>query len=120
VIEVILYLCLGVMTGTASGLVGIGGGTLLTPALVYLFSFPQHIAQGTTLAVLVMPACLLAALTYYQKGYVNWKVAILIFVGFFLGGLIGAKFAIQLPQVLLKRVFGVVLYIIGIKMILAK
>jgi uncharacterized protein len=120
VLEVVLYLSLGLMTGTLSGLVGIGGGVLLTPALIYLFSFPQHSAQGTTLAVLVPPAALLAAMTYYQKGFVNWKVAILIFIGFFIGGWIGANFAINIPQVWLKRIFGGVIYVIGLKMMLGK
>ena len=81
--EIGLYLILGLITGTVSGLIGIGGGVLLTPALVYLFGFTQHSAQGTTLALLVPPVSLLAAWTYYQEGDVNIKVAGLIFLGFF-------------------------------------
>lgn len=119
-LAVLLYLSLGLMAGTLSGLVGIGGGVLLTPALIYLFSFPQHSAQGTTLAVLVLPAALSAAMTYYQKGFVNWKVAVIIFIGFFIGGWFGANFAVDIPQTVLKRIFGSVIFVIGLKMILGR
>lgn len=118
--EVGLYLILGLVTGTVSGLIGIGGGVLLTPALVYLFGFTQHSAQGTTLALLVPPVSLLAAWTYYQQGDVNIKVACLIFLGFFVGGLIGVKFAVTLPEVWLKRSFGLSMLALGIKMILSR
>ena len=118
--EIGLYLILGLVTGTVSELIGIGGGVLLTPALVYLFGFTQHTAQGTTLALLVPPVSLLAAWTYYQEGDVNIKVAALIFLGFFIGGLIGAKFAINLPELWLKRSFGLSMLALGIKMMLTR
>ncbi|RMF28153.1 MAG: sulfite exporter TauE/SafE family protein [Cyanobacteria bacterium J083] len=117
-LEIGLYLLLGLFTGTVSGLIGIGGGVLLTPALVYLFGFSQHNAQGTTLALLVPPVSLLAAWTYYQQGDVNIKVACLIFAGFFIGGLLGAKFAVQMPEILLKRLFGLGLLGLSLKMLL--
>ena len=117
--EVGLYLVLGLVTGVVSGLIGIGGGVLLTPALVYIFGFTQHSAQGTTLALLVPPVSLLAAWTYSQEGDVNIKVACLIFLGFFIGGLIGAKFAINLPEIWLKRAFGISLLGLGLKMMLS-
>jgi hypothetical protein len=117
-LEISLYLVLGLIAGAISGLIGIGGGVLLTPALVYLFGFTQHTAQGTTLALLVPPVSLLAAWTYYQQGNVDLKVATLIFVGFFIGGLFGAKFAINMPELWLKRVFGVAMLGLGVKMII--
>ncbi len=119
-LEVGLYLILGLITGTVSGLIGIGGGVLLTPALVYLFGFTQHSAQGTTLALLVPPVSLLAAWTYYQQGDVNIKVALLIFMGFFMGGLIGAKVAINLPEIWLKKSFGMFILGLGLKMMLSR
>lgn len=117
-ISILIYLLLGIAAGTISGLIGIGGGVLLTPALIYLFGFSQHSAQGTTLALLVPPIGLLAAWSYYQEGYVNVKVAALICLGFFLGGLLGAKFAVGLSEVVLKRIFGAGLILIGLKMII--
>ncbi|MEB3277475.1 MAG: TSUP family transporter [Lyngbya sp.] len=119
-IQAIAFLMLGLATGTISGLIGIGGGVLLTPALVYFFGFSQHYAQGTTLALLVPPIGLLAAWTYYQEGYVNIKVAILICAGFFLGGFLGGKLAGLIPELYLKRIFGVAMLIVGLKMIFAK
>ncbi len=115
-----LYLLLGLIAGILSGLIGIGGGTIIVPALVFLFGFSQHLAQGTTLALLVPPIGILAALTYYRQGYVDLHVAALICIGFFLGGLLGAKLATHLSNVVLERIFGVALLLISLKMIFAK
>ncbi len=116
----LLYLILGLVAGTLSGLIGIGGGTIIVPALVFLFGLSQHQAQGTTLALLVPPIGFLAAWTYYRQGYVDLKIASLICMGFFFGGLIGAKFATKLSDITLERVFGVALLLISIKMIFTK
>jgi uncharacterized protein len=105
-LETWFLVLLGLITGVISGLIGIGGGVILTPALVYLFGFSQHAAQGTTLALLVPPVSLLAAWTYYQKGNVDLKVAAIVFIGFFIGGYFGAKLAIQLSDFWLRRIFG--------------
>ena len=115
-----LYILLGLITGVLSGLIGIGGGIFIVPALVFLFGLTQQQAQGTTLALLVPPIGLLAALTYYKQGYVDLRIAALIAVGFFLGGLLGAKFAVGLSNVTLQKIFGVALLLIGVKMILGK
>ena len=117
-VDIFLYLFLGLFAGTLSGLIGIGGGVVVTPALIFLFKFSQYQAQGTTLALLVPPIGILAAWTYYQQGYVDLKVAALICFGFFLGGLLGAKIAVAIPVQILERIFGGSLIAIGIKMIL--
>jgi uncharacterized protein len=115
-----LYLLLGLVAGILSGLLGIGGGTIIVPALIFLFGFSQHLAQGTTLALLVPPIGILAAWTYYKQGYVDLHIAALICIGFFFGGLLGAKLATHLSNVILERIFGVALLLIALKMILAK
>ena len=115
--ELLLFLGLGLGVGTLSGLIGIGGGVLITPALIYLFGFSQHNAQGTTLALLVPPIGLLGAWTYFQQGHVDVRAATLICLGFVFGGLMGAKLAIGLPEQLLQRVFGVSLIVVGIRML---
>ncbi|MEG3858570.1 sulfite exporter TauE/SafE family protein [Microcoleus sp. herbarium12] len=115
-IQALLCLFLGWITGTLSGLLGIGGGSLITPGLIYLLGFSQHIAQGTTLALLVPPIGLMGAWTYYQQGYVNLKVAIILCVGFCLGSVLGAKLALGVPDVLLKKMFATILLLIGCKM----
>jgi len=111
------YVVLGLVAGIISGLIGIGGGIIIVPALVFIFGMTQHQAQGTTLALMVPPIGLLAAWTYYKQGYVNLKVAGLICLGFFVGGLLGARIATSLPTKVLEKIFGVGLLLISIKMI---
>ena len=119
-INVLLYLLLGWVAGIISGLIGIGGGTIIVPALVFLFGLSQHQSQGTTLALLIPPIGLLAAWTYYKQGYVDLKIASLICAGFFFGGLIGANIATGLSNKLLERVFGISLFLISLKMIFTR
>lgn len=118
--NIFLYLLLGLAAGVISGLIGIGGGTIIVPVLVFLFGLSQHEAQGTTLALLVPPIGFLAAWTYYKEGYVDLKIASLICLGFFFGGLVGAKLATRLSGIVLERVFGIALLFISLKMIFAK
>lgn len=115
-----LYILLGMIAGIMSGMIGIGGGVIITPALVFLFGFSQHQAQGTTLALLVPPLGLMAAWVYYQKGYVDVRIAAFICLGFLLGSLIGAKAAIHLPDFLLTKFFGAAMLLIALKMLLLK
>ena len=118
--DIIIYIILGLSAGTISGLIGIGGGVIIVPALILIFGFTQHQAQGTTLALLVPPIGFLAAYTYFKGGYVNIKAALLICAGFFIGGLIGSKFAVNMPNEVLKKIFGGALVLIGIYMIVRK
>lgn len=110
-------LVLGLVAGYFSGLVGIGGGVIIVPALVLLFGFNEHTAQGTTLALLIPPIGILAVMSYYQKGYVDIKTAIIICIGFVLGGYIGGKMAVGLSEVVLRKVFAVALILLGAKML---
>jgi uncharacterized protein len=115
--NLLLYLLLGAIAGILSGLIGIGGGVLIAPVLVFGFGMSQHMAQGTTLALLVPPVGLLAAWTYYQQGDVDVKVAVWIAVGYLFGGLLGAKFAVNLSNLFLEKVFGGAILVIALKMI---
>jgi len=115
-----LYLTLGLISGIASGFLGLGGGTVIIPALVYMFGFSQHQAQGTTLAMMIPPIGLLAAMKYYFEGNVKIDVAAILCVGFFVGGFIGAKFVAKVPEPLLKKIFGGFLLFISLKMIFGK
>lgn len=107
-------LLLGIVSGYFSGLIGIGGGIIIVPALVLLFGFSQHSAQGTTLALLIPPIGILALISYYQKGYVDIKSAAIICLGFIIGGFIGGKMAIGFSEELLKKVFSIVLIALGL------
>jgi uncharacterized membrane protein YfcA len=115
-----MYVLLGIVAGALSGLIGIGGGVIIVPALIFLFGFSQHEAQGTTLGLLVPPIGILAAWTYYQQGYMDLKAAALICLGFVLGGLLGAKLATSLSNVLLEKIFGGALLLIALKMIFSQ
>lgn len=116
----LVYVALGVVAGTAAGLFGIGGGIILIPAMVFLFGLTEHQAQGTTLAILVPPIGILAAIKYYMEGNVKIGMAVFICLGFLFGGLIGAHFAHKIPDLILKRLFGVLMLILSLKMILSK
>lgn len=118
--NVVLYVVLGIVAGIFSGIFGIGGGTILIPALVFIFGLTQHQAQGTTLAIMVPPIGLLAALRYYYSGNVKIGMAGFICLGFFIGGLLGANLIQGLPDALLKRLFGIFLLFISLRMILTK
>lgn len=116
-LNIVLYVLLGLAAGGLSGLIGIGGGVFIVPVLVFLFGLSQHQAQGTTLALLVPPIGVLAAWTYYKQGYVNIPMAAFICLGFFVGSLFGARLATSMSNVTLGRVFGVALLLIALKMI---
>jgi uncharacterized membrane protein YfcA len=118
--NIISYLLLGLAAGILSGLVGIGGGILIVPALVFLFGFSQQQAQGTTLALLVPPIGILAAWTYYKHGFVDIKVAAIIAAGFIVGSFLGARYTTGISNDILGKIFGVFLVLIGMKMIFGK
>lgn len=119
-LSIVAYVFLGLLAGTVSGLLGVGGGIIIIPTLIYLFGLPQHQAQGTTLALMVPPIGILAAWTYYRQGYVDLKMAAFICLGFFVGGLLGAKIAVWLPGGTLRRIFGAAMLFVALRMILGR
>lgn len=112
------YIFLGLVAGALSGLVGIGGGIVIIPALVYIFGLSQQSAQGTTLALMVPPIGLLAAWEYYKNGHVEIKLALFIIVGFVVGSWLSAKVAMGIPAPMLKKIFAGFLLLTAIKMLL--
>jgi hypothetical protein len=116
----IILIVVGLAAGVLSGLLGIGGGIVIIPALIYFLGYSQHLAQGTTLALMVPPIGILAAWAYWKQGNVNLLAAGLICLGFVLGGWVGAKFANAIPELLLRRSFGVFMGVVALKMIFGK
>jgi len=110
----------GVAVGILSGLVGIAGGAILVPILFYGFKMNQHTAQGTTLAVLLPPTGLLAFLKYYRAGNADLKIGLLVALGLFLGGYFGGMWAQKVPDLVLRRIFAVVLAVTAIRMFFQK
>jgi hypothetical protein len=107
----------GLAAGLLSGLLGISSGMVLVPGFVFFLGWNQRLAQGTALAVALPPIGLLAVLEYYQKGHVNFPVAILFALGLFIGGYFGGKLACRIPVQRLRQVFGAMLFLIGVKML---
>ncbi|SRR5258706_10107626 len=118
--NIFLYVLLGLLAGAISGLIGIGGGVIIVPALVILFGLSQHQAQGTTLALLVPPIGILAAWSYFRHGYVDIRIALFICLGFFIGGFIGAQFANNISESALRKTFAIALFLIALKTFFTK
>lgn len=117
---ILILLVIGLMAGILSGLVGVGGGIIIVPALVLFMGISQHEAQGTSLSVLLLPVGIFAVYNYYKAGYVDIKMTLIIASTFIIGGYLGSKIAISLDQNLVKKIFGGFLLLIAIKMILGK
>jgi uncharacterized protein len=111
----VTLLLIGLMAGAVAGLMGIGGAILIVPGLVWLLHYPQKLAQGTSLAVLLIPVGLAAVYTYYKAGNVNIHAALVLAAGFAVGGLVGASASGLVPDVVLQRGFGVLLLILAAK-----
>ena len=109
-------LLVGLVVGLFSGVVGIGGGILFVPALLWLTGMDQHRAQGTSLGALLAPVGLFAFLEYYRKGNADLRIAALLGAGFLVGGYFGAVGAQQIPELWLRRIFAITLIAVGGRM----
>jgi len=120
VTTLILLLAIGVVTGVFAGMLGIGGAIIMVPALVFILGFSQQMAQGTSLAVMLPPIGIIAAYNYWKAGEVNIKFALILAAAFLVGSYFGSKFALNIPQAVLKKIFGVLLLLVAAKMLLSK
>ncbi len=118
--EIIILLFIGLLAGILAGGLGIGGGIVIVPALVLLFGFTQHQAQGTSLAVLLFPVVSLGVWNYFKEGYVNFKFVFIIIIAFVIGSFLGSYISVHLDAKILRRIFGIFLFLVSIKMILNK
>jgi uncharacterized protein len=114
---IFLLILIGLVAGTLSGLVGVGGGIIIVPALIFFLGFSQHAAQGTSLGLLLLPAGILAVINYYNKGYVDLKVVAIMCAAFVFGGWLGSKLALSISQETVKKIFAVVLFYTAFKML---
>lgn len=113
-------LALGIAAGIMAGLIGIGGGLIIVPALLYFFHLDQHTAQGTSLAVLLPPTGLLAFIDYYKAGHVNVGLAVMIAAGALVGGYFGGNWAQQIPAPVLRKGFALLMAAVAVKMFFEK
>ena len=117
---VLIILIIGCITGFLAGMLGIGGGLIVIPALVMVMGMSQQAAQGTSLAMMLPPIGILAAYNYYKAGHVDIKIALLLAVMFIVGSYFGSKIAVKLPQDVLKKIFVVFLVLVAAKMLFWK
>ena len=116
---VITIILIGIIAGILSGFVGVGGGILIVPALVYTMGMSQFEAQGTSLFVLLLPVGFLAVLNYAKAGSINWKVGVIIALAFVLGGYVGSKLALKLSPSLVKLIFGIIMAYVSFRLIVS-
>jgi len=117
-LQTILILILtGLAAGILGGLVGVGGGIIIVPSLIYFLSFSQKSAQGTSLGLLLLPVGILGVLQYYKQGHVDFRIVAIIAIGFLAGSYFGSKIALSLPQETVKKIFAIVLLVIAVKML---
>ena len=117
-VQIVLMLVLiGLFAGILSGLIGVGGGIIVVPALVYFLGFSQHEAQGTSLGLLLLPVGILAVMNYYNKGFIDFKVVAIMCLAFVIGGFLGSKLSLSLPQEMVKKIFAIILFYTAFKML---
>ena len=115
---ILILICIGILAGILSGMVGVGGGLIIVPALVYFLGMGQHAAQGTSLALMLPPIGILGVMNYYKAGALNWKYAAIIALAFIIGGYVGSKLSITyLSEAAMKKTFGIIMLVASIKLV---
>lgn len=112
-----MLILIGLFAGVLSGLVGVGGGIVIVPCLMFFLGFSQHQAQGTSLGLLLLPIGILAVMNYYNKGLINVKMVGIMAIGFLVGGWLGSKLSLSLSQETLRKIFAVILFYTAFKML---
>jgi uncharacterized membrane protein YfcA len=120
VTQFILLAIIGLMAGIFSGTFGVGGAIIVIPALIFFLGLSQHQAQGTSLAFMIPPVTLMAAINYWKNGYVNWKFALILAIMFFIGTYFGSMISFSLPDKILKKMFGGLMLLVALKIIFSK
>jgi uncharacterized membrane protein YfcA len=116
---IFILITIGLLAGVLSGFVGVGGGIVIVPGLLYMLGFSQHQAQGTSLFILSMPVVILATMNYWKSGNVNWKFGLIIAATFILGGYIGSKLALKISPGLVKLLFGILMAYVSFRLIVS-
>lgn len=119
---ILVLVIIGLLAGLFSGMFGVGGGVIMVPLMIFALGYSQHQAQGMSLAVLAVPVTFLAAYTYHKSGEnpINFRYALVIAACFVVGSYLGTKVAISINEVLLKKIFSVLLIAVAIKMFFSK
>ncbi len=116
---ILILVLIGISAGILSGFVGVGGGIIIVPALVYLLGMSQFEAQGTSLFVLLLPVGVLAVINYTRAENINWEFGLVVAVTFVIGGYIGSKIALKISPSVVKLVFGIIMAFVSVRLILS-
>lgn len=116
---IILLIGIGLVAGILSGFVGVGGGVIIVPALIYVLGMGQLDAQGTSLFVLLLPVGILAVMNYWKSGNINWQFGIIIALTFVVGGYLGSKLALKISPALVRFIFGIIMAYVSFRMIIS-
>lgn len=114
---IIILFLIGLAAGILGGLVGIGGGIIIVPSLIYFLNFSQKEAQGTSLGILLLPVGILGVLQFYKAGYVDMRTVWVVSFGFLVGSYFGSKIALSFPQDTVKKIFAILMILIALKML---
>jgi uncharacterized membrane protein YfcA len=117
---VVIILIIGIFAGMLSGFIGVGGGLIVVPCLAYILGMSQHGAQGTSLAMMLPPIGAIAVYNYYKAGHVDFKIAAILCISFVIGSFFGSKIALSISPAQIKKVFGILIILLGIKMVFWK
>ena len=116
---ILILVIIGVSAGILSGFVGVGGGVIIVPALVFFLGLTQHQAQGTSLFILLLPVGILAVMNYAETANINWSYGLVIALAFVIGGYVGSKLSLKLSPAYVKFVFGIIMAVVSIKLIMS-
>jgi len=116
---ILILVIIGVSAGILSGFVGVGGGVIIVPALVFFLGLTQHQAQGTSLFILLLPVGILAVMNYAKTANINWNYGLVIALAFVIGGYVGSKLSLKLSPAYVKFVFGIIMAVVSIKLIMS-
>lgn len=117
---ILILLIIGLLAGFSSGMVGIGGGIIIVPALVFFLGLTQHQAQGVSIGMLLLPVGFLAAVNYYKAGNLDFSKSLIIGASFVVGAYLGSKVSLSIDGAIMKRIFGVIIFLISLKLIFGK
>lgn len=115
--SIVILILIGISAGMLSGLVGVGGGIIIVPALVFFLGFSQKMAQGTSLGILLLPVGILGVMQFYKQGYIDIKVVAIISFAFLFGSYFGSKIALSLSQETVKKIFACLMILIAVKLL---
>ena len=118
--HLIILIIVGILSGMLAGIFGVGGAIIVIPALIFFLGMDQHDAQGTSLAFMLPPVGILATWNYWKEGHVNWKVALVLSLTFVIGAYLGSHISINLSDKLLRKLFGILMIVVAVKMIFTK